>query len=208
MIRRTSEGRLDPGPRARNRHPAACRDAADGELRHGPLTNRCRRSAAPRSAVGGYAGSSSQVFWDRTSVRPPYENRDEKAKQHRPPAFDRRDGLRLSGHGERQSRHVQVGRSALLTLKNIAGFLREPKRCFGGNRCDQVLESQENCRTETASRQVSPREGRWMCMVIMSFPPSVRVDNAGRIPDFAENGHLQVQQFPKPGSPCGRSATY
>ena len=55
-------------------------------------------------------------------------------------------------------------------LKNIAGFLREPKKRFGGNRCDQVLESQENCRTETAGRQASPREGRWMCMVIMNYP--------------------------------------
>src|SRR5882724_11447378 len=57
-------------------------------------------------------------------------------------------------------------------LKNIARFLREPKTGFGGNRCDQVLESQENRRTETAVGPTRPQEGCWMCMVIM-YSPSI-----------------------------------
>lgn len=45
-------------------------------------------------------------------------------------------------------------------------------------------------------------------MVIMNTPPSVRVDNGGRIIEFAENDQPEVQEFPKPRGRCGRSATY
>ena len=179
MIRRTSDGRLGVGNRARKidiRQHAAMRTAAGFGMdrRRIGLADQQR----PGRPVLARAGFSSQVFCrDRTSVRPPYENRDKKAEQHRAPAFGRRHGLRRSGHGDqasvwtrRSSGMRSVQRRRFDSLKNIAGFLREPKNGFGGNRCDQVLESQENCRTETAGRQVSPREGRWMCMVIMSFP--------------------------------------
>jgi hypothetical protein len=55
-------------------------------------------------------------------------------------------------------------------LKNIAGFLRRPKKVSAKNRCDRSLKGQENRRTETAGRLVSPQEGRWMYMIIMNYP--------------------------------------
>ncbi|MCV3228783.1 hypothetical protein OHD62_10415 [Mesorhizobium sp. YC-39] len=43
---------------------------------------------------------------------------------------------------------------------------------FGKESVRSCLKSQENRRTETAGRQVSPQEGRWMCMVIIMNYPS------------------------------------
>ena len=91
MNRRTSDGRPGREPRARNRRPAACRDAAAGGPRRGPR----RIGLADQKRPGGRLVScrllEPAVFCrDRTSVRPPCENRDNRAKQFRPPAFGRR----------------------------------------------------------------------------------------------------------------------
>ena len=57
----------DRARRARNRRPAACRDADAGASRHAPPTNRSRRSAAPRSPPCARAGFLNPVFYrDRT----------------------------------------------------------------------------------------------------------------------------------------------